>query len=162
MLDLNQTAVGDAGVRLIFDLPRITSLNLHGTRVTDAGLAELANRTSHGPLQSLVVTGARVTPAGVDELRKKLPQIGVMGPGDRRMPRPRAAPLQQPQSPTKNCRGDRAKAGWHSRSTLPSLLKDAERDKNDCEARLTPLEPQSSLAPTGPRSIATGFQPLPP
>ena len=92
MLDLNQTAVGDAGVRLLFDLPQIMSLNLHGTRVTDASLAELANRTSYGPLESLVVTGAKVTPAGVDELRKKLPQIGVLGPGDRRMPRPRARP----------------------------------------------------------------------
>ncbi len=87
MLDLNRTAVGDAGVRLLFDLPRILSLNLHGTHVTDAGLAELADRTSHGPLQSLVVTGARVTPAAVDELRKKLPQVGIMGPGDLRMPR---------------------------------------------------------------------------
>ena len=90
MLDLNQTAVGDAGARLLFDLPRISSLNLYETRVTDAGLAELADRMSRGPLQSLVVTGASVTPGGVDELRKKLPYVGVMGPGDLRMPRPRA------------------------------------------------------------------------
>jgi internalin A len=50
-------------------------LGLASTKVTDAGLKELAGLKS---LQSLVLVGTKVTPTGVAELRKALPKLLIL------------------------------------------------------------------------------------
>ena len=52
--------------------PRLNSLSLERTRITDAGLAELKNLRS---LRELWLDGASVTNTGVDELKKALPGL---------------------------------------------------------------------------------------
>jgi internalin A len=64
-LCLNLTKVTDAGLKELAGLKSLQALYLAETQVTDAGLKELANRKS---LQILDVRGTKVTDAGLKEL----------------------------------------------------------------------------------------------
>ena len=64
-LDLSGTRVTDAGLKELAGLKSLQSLNLWDTLVTDAGLKELGGLTS---LQSLDLKSTRVTDAGLKEL----------------------------------------------------------------------------------------------
>ena len=62
-----------SGVRRLKELAalkRLPTLNLGGTKVSDAGLQELAGLKS---LQSLYLDATQVTDAGLKEMRKALP-----------------------------------------------------------------------------------------
>jgi len=65
-LHLNRTAVSDAGLGALKGLAGLEYLNLVGTSVGDAGLAHLAGLTK---LQRLYVMGTKVTDAGVAKLK---------------------------------------------------------------------------------------------
>ena len=57
---------------------QLTSLNLYGTNISDAGLANLKELRN---LQEIKMThNTRVTPAGVRELHKSLPKVRVSSP----------------------------------------------------------------------------------
>jgi hypothetical protein len=62
---LRDTQADDSDLRLLADLPHVTSLDLTNTRITDRGLVHL----SHLPLQSLSLTSTRVTDHGMILLR---------------------------------------------------------------------------------------------
>lgn len=74
-LHLENTAVGDAGVLALKELPYLEYLNLVGTRVTDAGIQNLA--TLKG-LKSVYVWKSAVTEAGVAQLRKARPDLIIV------------------------------------------------------------------------------------
>ena len=61
-LRLDRTAITDAGLAQLVDLPELESLSLQHTPVTDAGLANLARLPR---LQMLYLAGSSVTPAGL-------------------------------------------------------------------------------------------------
>ena len=69
-LSLGHTKVTDAGLKELAGLKSLQSLYLYSTDVTDAGLKELAGLKS---LQSLLLGSTKVTDAGLKELRKALP-----------------------------------------------------------------------------------------
>ncbi len=64
-LCLNLTKVTDAGLKELAGLKSLQALYLAGTQVTDAGLKELAGLKS---LQILDLRGTKVTDAGLKEL----------------------------------------------------------------------------------------------
>ena len=55
-------------------LTNLQSLNLHGTKITDAGLAHLKGMTS---LESLTLSNTKVTSAGVKHLQTALPKCKI-------------------------------------------------------------------------------------
>jgi YHS domain-containing protein/mono/diheme cytochrome c family protein len=73
-LDIGGTAVSDAGLAQLATMPNLTRLHLERTRVTDAGLEKLASLTE---LEYLNLYGTEVSDAGLDQLQKipKLKQI---------------------------------------------------------------------------------------
>jgi uncharacterized membrane protein len=73
-LHLNRTQAGDATAARIATLSQLEYLNLYGTQVSDAGLARLAGLKR---LRSLYVWQSRVTPAGVERLHASLPRLSV-------------------------------------------------------------------------------------
>jgi internalin A len=64
-LHLHGTKVKDAGLKELARLKSLQSLSLYNTKITNAGLKELAGLTS---LQSLNLGGTKVTDAGLKEL----------------------------------------------------------------------------------------------
>jgi len=73
-LDLNGTAVTDAGLKELRELKNLQNLNLDNTKITDAGIKELKGLTG---LQELEVLGTQVTEAGVTELKARLPGLWI-------------------------------------------------------------------------------------
>ena len=73
-LDLNQTAITDAGLDAVAQLEHLEWLNLYGTAVTDAGIAKLKTLTK---LKKLYLWNSKATPAGAEALREELPELEV-------------------------------------------------------------------------------------
>ncbi|WP_165250399.1 hypothetical protein [Paludisphaera soli] len=70
-LDLNETQVGDEGLKALADLPALASLRLKGTKITDAGFrATLLNKES---LRRLDLTGTAVDRETVEAWRDAQP-----------------------------------------------------------------------------------------
>ncbi|MBI3209113.1 MAG: hypothetical protein HYZ37_09475 [Candidatus Solibacter usitatus] len=67
--------IGDEEMDALSKLARLTSLDLSGTKVSDAGLRKLAKQKS---LRMLYVSGSRVTANGVAELLHTLPACKVV------------------------------------------------------------------------------------
>ena len=76
-MDLEGSAIGDAGLRQIAKLPGLVVLNLSGTKITDAGLAALENRN----LSRLVIHSTAVTDAGMEHILK-MKRIQLLDVGD--------------------------------------------------------------------------------
>jgi hypothetical protein len=97
-LHLGRTAITDASMRAICNLPRLTRLDLHKTTITDQGLTQLKNLkyleslnlhstqvTDKGlkhlsPLKQLkhvYLWGSKVSPEGAKALQKALPDTEV-------------------------------------------------------------------------------------
>jgi len=70
-LDLSGTKITDAGLEHLKDLPQLQTLDLSGTKVTDAGLERLQGLRQ---LQELGLSGTEVTDAGLEHLRG-LPEL---------------------------------------------------------------------------------------
>jgi hypothetical protein len=64
-LDLARTAITDAGLKTLSQLPRLASLDLRQTKVSDAGLLHLA---SSAQLRTLNLYGTQVSDAGLKHL----------------------------------------------------------------------------------------------
>ena len=73
-LHLNRTSIGDAAQTDVARLRELEYLNLYGTKITDAGLAKLKALES---LRSLYVWQTGVTDAGIAELTAALPRVTV-------------------------------------------------------------------------------------
>ena len=56
------------------DLEKVTRLDLAGTKITDAGLKEVAKMQN---LTRLILNGTKITRAGANELRKALPNCKI-------------------------------------------------------------------------------------
>jgi hypothetical protein len=79
LLDLSTTKIGDAGLANLgdLDLPNLKTLALEQLKnVTDEGISHLARFKS---LEFLSVAGTKVTPAGMRHLKKKLPELTILG-----------------------------------------------------------------------------------
>jgi len=77
-LDLAETCVNDEGVAIIVEqLPSLISLNLAGTRVTDAGIRHLARLTA---LHSLNLYDTAITADGAAALGQTLPGCQIDHP----------------------------------------------------------------------------------
>ena len=73
-LSLSATKITDAGLKDVAKLQQLIVLRLDGTHITDAGLKEVAK------LQKLTVlglSGPQITKAGVAELKKALPKCTI-------------------------------------------------------------------------------------
>ena len=77
VLALDFTKITDAGLKELANLQKLKVLELSSTEITDAGLKEVAKLQK---LERLFLTGTKVTAAGVAELRKALPNCGIAGP----------------------------------------------------------------------------------
>ncbi len=64
-LDLGRTAITDAGIKTLAQLPRLAQLDLRQTKITDAGLEPL---TALKNLQMLNLVNTAITDAGVKQL----------------------------------------------------------------------------------------------
>ena len=73
-LNLFGTRVTDAGLVHLAGMTRLQSLNLMFTDVTDAGLVHLEGLTS---LNQLLLQGTQVTDAGVAKLQQALPHCKI-------------------------------------------------------------------------------------
>ena len=73
-LDLHGTAVTDRGLARLEGLRELRSLNLYGTAVTDAGLAVIGGLAQ---LDAVYLWGTKVSENGVGELRQRLPRARV-------------------------------------------------------------------------------------
>ena len=71
---MDGTKVTDAGLADLRGLSNLQSLDLKETRVTDAGLVHLKGLSN---LQSLDLNGTKVTYAGVERLRRALPKCSI-------------------------------------------------------------------------------------
>lgn len=71
-LDLRQTKVTDAGLESLSGLTKLQSLNLYGTEVTDAGLKHLAKIKS---LKNVYLWQSKATEAGVKQLVAAIPGL---------------------------------------------------------------------------------------
>jgi Leucine-rich repeat (LRR) protein len=75
-LVLRRTKITDAGLKEVAKLRGLTYLDLVGTKITDAGLKEVAK------LQKLTILDldfTKITKTGVAELRKALPNCNIIG-----------------------------------------------------------------------------------
>jgi len=73
-LDLHRSKVTDAGLASLEGINNIGLINLERTATTDAGLTHLRNMTH---LELLIVSDTNVTDAGVASLKKSLPHLQV-------------------------------------------------------------------------------------
>ncbi len=73
-LNLSETAVSDAALDPVSGLENLRYLNLYGTQVTDAGLKKLAGLKS---LENLYLWQSKVTDKGVKQLQKALPDTRI-------------------------------------------------------------------------------------
>lgn len=74
-INLSGTRIRDADLAELGELSDIDALDLSGTRISDAGLRHLKRLTR---LAMLVLDGTDVTPAGVDDFRRALPAVAVV------------------------------------------------------------------------------------
>ena len=73
-VDLTKSPVEDKDLVVLKDISNIKTLNLSGTRVTDAGLAHLTVLTS---LEFLDLRTTTTTPQGAEGLKKALPNVDI-------------------------------------------------------------------------------------
>lgn len=73
-VNLSGTKVTDAELAVLVPLTSLTTINLSGTPVTDVGVKELAALQN---LNVLTLSGTKVTDAGVKELQKALPKCEI-------------------------------------------------------------------------------------
>jgi hypothetical protein len=73
-LDLHNTKITDAGMVHLKGLTQLTGLSLWGTKVTDAGLANLRGLSQ---LRDIDLNGTEVTDAGAKDLEKALPKVKI-------------------------------------------------------------------------------------
>ena len=66
-LDLSRTKITDAGLKEVARMQKIIILDLTATKITDAGLKEVAKLQS---LESLWMNGTKITDAGLKEVAK--------------------------------------------------------------------------------------------
>jgi len=78
ILDLSDTRVTDAGLAHIAQFEALEYLSLRGTRVTDAGLPHLARLRA---LQELHLSDTHVTQHGVQQLQDRLPRCDIRAIG---------------------------------------------------------------------------------
>jgi hypothetical protein len=78
MAEPGGTKITDAGLKELAGLKNLQTLHLNGTEITDAGLKELAGLKSLQVLSFLETGGTNVTDAGVEELRKALPKRATL------------------------------------------------------------------------------------
>lgn len=71
-LDLRQTKITDAGLEALTGLKKLHTLNLYGTEVTDAGLKHLAKIKS---LKNVYLWQSKATEAGVKQLVAAIPGL---------------------------------------------------------------------------------------
>ena len=71
-LDLRQTKVTDAGLEALTGLKKLQTLNLYGTEVSDAGLKHLARIKS---LKNVYLWQSKATEAGVKQLMAAIPGL---------------------------------------------------------------------------------------
>ena len=90
-VNLGFTKMTDAGLRELAALKRLKVLYLHRTKVTDAGLKDLAG---FGHLEKLYLGATRVTDAGLKELRG-LKRLAILDLRFTRVTRGGAAELQK-------------------------------------------------------------------
>ena len=76
-LTLANTKITDAGLKEVAKLQKLTRLILYHTRITDAGLKEVAKLQK---LTTLSLAYTQITKAGVAELKKALPNCKIQGP----------------------------------------------------------------------------------
>ncbi len=75
-LDLRQTQVTDAGLAALSNLKNLQSLNLYGTGISDAGIKHLVALKS---LKEIYLWQSKVTDAGLKELAAALPKTKIVG-----------------------------------------------------------------------------------
>ena len=73
-LYMNDTKLTDAGLKEVAKLQQLTWLNLNATKITDTGLKEVAKMKQ---LYQLHLNLTKVTKAGVAELQKVLPKCKI-------------------------------------------------------------------------------------
>ena len=73
-LDLRQTKVTDAGLAALVGLKNLHTLNLYGTEITDAGLKHLASIKS---LKKVYLWQTKATEAGVKTLKSAIPDVSA-------------------------------------------------------------------------------------
>ena len=71
-LNLNLTKITDAGLKDVAKMQNLEYLSLQQTKITDAGLKDLAKLKK---LKWLSLHSTKVTKAGVAEIRKALPKL---------------------------------------------------------------------------------------
>ena len=76
-LALSTTRITDAGLKEVAKMKRLTKLHLSRTKITDAGLKEVAKLKQ---LEYLNLAYTKVTKAGVVELKKALPKCEIVQP----------------------------------------------------------------------------------
>lgn len=77
-LDLSYTQISDAALVHLASMHGLNRLELDHTRITDEGLRQLGTMTR--PDAALDLSGTQVTGAGLAELKKKAPNWHVLGP----------------------------------------------------------------------------------
>ena len=73
-LALSRTKITDAGLKEVAKLQKLERLGLEGTKITDAGLKEVAKLQQ---LKILWLQDTQITDAGVTELKKALPKCEI-------------------------------------------------------------------------------------
>ena len=73
-LDLSRTKITDAGLKEVARMQKIITLDLTGTKITDTGLKEVAKLQS---LERLFLLATQTTKEGVAELKKALPNCEI-------------------------------------------------------------------------------------
>ena len=76
-VNFGNSKITDAGVKELAKMQQLTFLILVNTKITDAGLKELAKLQR---LKTLSLVGTKVTKSGVTELKKALPNCRIYGP----------------------------------------------------------------------------------
>ena len=77
LCDLGYTPAGDDLLKKLENLPDLETLNLSGTKITDAGLELLAKLPE---LKKLIIEGTQVTAEAADNFRDARPMCEVFGP----------------------------------------------------------------------------------
>ena len=75
-LRLQITKITDAGLKEVAKLQQLENLYLNGTKITDVGLKDVAKMKQ---LEGLWLDDTKVTKAGVAELKKALPKCLIIG-----------------------------------------------------------------------------------
>ena len=74
-LNLSDTKITDAGLKDIAKLQQLTGLDLSGTKITDEGLKDIAKMQN---LTTLYLLGTQITDAGAAELMKAMPKCEIL------------------------------------------------------------------------------------